>query len=561
VAGTTGGSWNGFGVNAQGMFDPSVAGAGVQMVYYTLPCGTDSVQITVSPCTALQVCLESNGQMTVSGGVGPYTWAYYTPASTTPITNQTECQNCGYNWFFGQCLNGFTPVTSCSSPAAYVNFATGISVATPSAQTQFQVTDNAGTVYQFTLSQLAPCAANPCAGFSANVLSQTNPTCFGAANGSVSIALANGTAPFTYNWSPVTSTTNSLNNLSAGSYTCTITDANNCSAVFSTTLTDPAQLTISSVTTPTPCGLQEGSMNVQVSGGTAPYTYAWTPAASNANALSNLGSGIYTVVVTDANACQATISDTVQISNGPQLNESISASSCMSNTGSISVTIVGGTPPYTISWVPNLGNTPTLSGLGPNDTLTIFVSDANDCGASETYVITALNDFELNSWASTTSILEGESVVLNASGALNYSWTPSQDLSCPSCPSTNATPDITTQYIVTGTLDNGCTDQDTLLITVTQVCGAVYVPTICSPAAQDTEDQRICVYGNCIAECLFVIYNRWGEVVFETTDQQQCWDGTHRGQALPSDVFAYKLQVRLQDGTSIVKSGNINLLR
>ncbi|MEY3099252.1 MAG: hypothetical protein RIS63_140, partial [Bacteroidota bacterium] len=48
---------------------------------------------------------------------------------------------------------------------------------------------------------------------------------------------------------------------------------------------------------------------------------------------------------------------------------------------------------------------------------------------------------------------------------------------------------------------------------------------------------------------------------FETTDQQQCWDGTHRGQALPGDVFAYKLQVRLQDGTSLVKSGNINLLR
>jgi gliding motility-associated-like protein len=393
------------------------------------------------------------------------------------------------------------------------------------------------------------------------VLSQTNPTCFGAANGSVSIALANGTAPFTYNWSPVTSTTNTLNNLSAGSYTCNITDANNCSEVFSTTLTDPTQLTISSVATPTPCGLQEGSMSLQVSGGTAPYTYAWTPAASNTNALSNLGSGIYTVVVTDANTCQATISDTVQISNGPQLNESITASSCMSNTGSISVAIVGGTPPYTISWVPNLGNTPTLSGLGPNDTLTIFVSDANDCGASETYVITALNDFELSSWASTTSILEGESVVLNASGAQNYSWTPSQDLSCPSCPSTNATPDITTQYIVLGTLDNGCTDQDTLLITVTQVCGAVYVPTICSPLAQDPEDQRICIYGNCVAECLFVIYNRWGEVVFETTDQLQCWDGTHRGQALLSDVFAYKLQVRLQDGTSLVKSGNINLLR
>jgi gliding motility-associated-like protein len=233
----------------------------------------------------------------------------------------------------------------------------------------------------------------------------------------------------------------------------------------------------------------------------------------------------------------------------------------MSNTGSVTVAIVGGTPAYTISWSPNLGSTPTLNGLGPNDTLTIFVTDANDCGASETYVIPGLADFELLSWASNTSILEGESVVLNASGAVNYSWTPTQDLSCASCPSTTATPDITTQYIVSGTLDNGCSDQDTLLITVTQLCGTVFVPTIFYPAAQGAEDQQICIYGNCVASCLLVIYNRWGEVVFETTDQQQCWDGTFRGVALPSDVFAYKLQVALQDGTSVVKSGNINLLR
>ena len=560
-SGTTGGVWSGLGVTAAGVFDPSVAGVGVQTIVYTLPCGSDSIQLTVSPCTSLEVCIESNGQLTVSGGVAPYTWSYFVPATTTPITNQTECQNCGYTWFFGQCINGFTPVTSCSSPAAYVNFASGSTVAQPSGQNQFQVSDNAGTVYQFSLSQLAPCTANPCAAFSANVLSQANPSCFGASDGAIELITNNGAAPFTYDWSPAIGTSNTLTNLPAGSYSCVVTDANSCTASLSVTLSDPLPLQLTSTTTPTPCGLQEGSMSVQVSGGTAPYVYAWTPAASNLGSLSNLGSGIYTLVLSDANGCQATIVDTVQISNGPQLNETITPSSCMSNTGSVTVAIVGGTPAYTISWSPNLGSTPTLNGLGPNDTLTIFVTDANDCGASETYVIPGLADFELLSWASNTSILEGESVVLNASGAVNYSWTPTQDLSCASCPSTTATPDITTQYIVSGTLDNGCSDQDTLLITVTQLCGTVFVPTIFYPAAQGAEDQQICIYGNCVASCLLVIYNRWGEVVFETTDQQQCWDGTFRGVALPSDVFAYKLQVALQDGTSVVKSGNINLLR
>jgi gliding motility-associated-like protein len=393
------------------------------------------------------------------------------------------------------------------------------------------------------------------------VQTQTNPSCFGATNGSISVVISNGTAPFIYNWSPVVSTTNSLANLSAGSYTCTITDANNCSAALSATLTDPAQLTISSVTSPTPCGLSEGSMTVQVSGGTAPYSYDWSPFTSTSGTLNNLGAGYYTATVSDANSCLVSITDTVLISNGPQLNETIAPSSCMSNTGVVSVDISGGTPPYTLSWIPNLGNTPSLTGLGPNDTLTIFVTDANDCGATETYVIASLNDLEITSWASSTSILEGETIILNANGGQYYDWTPSQDLSCPSCSSTSAAPDITTQYIVTSTLDNGCTDQDTLLITVTQVCGDVFVPTIFSPTASSSADQTICVYGNCVAECLLVIYNRWGEVVFETTDQQQCWDGTFRGVALPSDVFAYKLQVTLQDGTSVVRSGNINLLR
>lgn len=561
VAGTSGGTWSGPGVSAQGLFDPSVAGAGLQTIIYTLPCGSDSIQITVSPCTGLQVCLDANGQMTVSGGVGPYTWSYYTPGASTPITNQTECQNCGYTWFFGQCLNGFLPATSCSTPAGYVNFANGVTVAAPSAQNQLQVTDNTGAVLQFLVSQLAPCAPNPCAGFAATVQTQLNPTCFGSTDGSISIELTNGTAPFNYNWNPVSSTTNILLALSAGAYTCIVTDVNNCSTSVTAVLTEPSPLTLASSTNPTPCGFSEGSMTVQVSGGTSPYTYNWSAFTSTSNFLDSLSSGYYTVVVEDVNGCLQSITDTVLISNGPQLNEVISASSCMSNSGTINVAVVGGTPPYTYFWTPNLGNGPSLIGLAANDTLILSVSDANDCGATETYVIPSLNDLEITSWASNTSILEGQTVVLNASGALSFFWEPNTNLSCQMCATTTASPITTTQYVVTGMASNGCQDQDTILITVTELCGEVYVPSILALEASNPNDQAICVYGNCIESFLLVIYNRWGEVVFETTDQSNCWDGKFKDKQLNADIFAYKLQVKIQDGTYIDRVGSIQLVR
>jgi len=68
-------------------------------------------------------------------------------------------------------------------------------------------------------------------------------------------------------------------------------------------------------------------------------------------------------------------------------------------------------------------------------------------------------------------------------------------------------------------------------------------------------------YGNCIESFLLVIYNRWGEVVFETTDQSNCWDGKFKDKQLNADMFAYKLQVKIQDGTYIDRVGSIQLVR
>ena len=638
TAGTTGGTWSGPGVNANGVFNPSIAGVGVQTIVYTLPCGADSIQITVSPCAGLQVCLESNGQFTVSGGVGPYSWSNYVPATNTPITNQTECQNCGYTWFFGQCLNGFTPVTSCSSPAAYVNFATGTTVTPPAGSTQFQVTDNAGTVYTFTAANLVPCTTTPCTSLTVNASNITNVSCFGGNNGAITVNASGGIGPYTYSWTPNIGNGANVNNLLAGTYSVSILDVNNCPGSMTINVTQPtAALAVSTSSVSTLCGTSNGSVSALVNGGTAPYSYLWTPGNGNTATVANLAAGVYSLVITDANGCTSNGTATVSNSNGPTVNctvsniscfggtngaamaqvsggtspytyawtpsggtnatasnlsagiyavqvtdntgcigtasvtiteptqititETIIPSSCTTDNGSISVVVSGGTGPYTYTWSPSGQNATSLSNLAPGSTPSLTISDAHDCASSESYLIPGTGSINVTASPISTSILSGQSVIINAFGAASYQWSPPDDLTCPTCASTSASPTATTLYTVTGTTPNGCTGQAEVMIYVTEVCGDIYVPTIFSPASANNENKQACVYGNCIAELDYSIYDRWGQCVFQTKDQNACWDGKYKDKELNAGVFAYKLTIKLQNGDFVIRSGNLTLMK
>ncbi len=638
TAGTTGGTWSGPGVNANGVFNPSIAGVGVQTIVYTLPCGADSIQITVSPCAGLQVCLESNGQFTVSGGVGPYSWSNYVPATNTPITNQTECQNCGYTWFFGQCLNGFTPVTSCSSPAAYVNFATGTTVTPPAGSTQFQVTDNAGTVYTFTAVNLVPCTTTPCTSLTVNASNITNVSCFGGNNGAITVNASGGIGPYTYSWTPNTGNGANVNNLLAGTYSVSILDVNNCPGSMTINVTQPtAALAVGTSSVSTLCGTSNGSVSALVNGGTAPYSYLWTPGNGNTATVANLAAGVYSLVITDANGCTSNGTATVSNSNGPTVNctvsniscfggtngaamaqvsggtspytyawtpsggtnatasnlsagiyavqvtdntgcigtasvtiteptqititETIIPSSCTTDNGSISVVVSGGTGPYTYTWSPSGQNATSLSNLAPGSTPSLTISDAHDCASSESYLIPGTGSINVTASPISTSILSGQSVIINAFGAASYQWSPPDDLTCPTCASTSASPTATTLYTVTGTAPNGCTGQAEVMIYVTEVCGDIYVPTIFSPASANNENKQACVYGNCIAELDYSIYDRWGQCVFQTKDQNACWDGKYKDKELNAGVFAYKLTIKLQNGDFVIRSGNLTLMK
>jgi gliding motility-associated-like protein len=789
---TAGGTFSGPGVNTTtGLFSPSVAGPGTHTITYTLPCGFESITIVVSSCTSLSVCEETNGNLTVSGGVGPYTWAQYIPAANSPITNQTQCTSCGYTWFFGTCLNGALPVTSCNTPAYWSTFATNTTV-TPPVTTQIQITDGSGTIYTFNPATVPACVTNPCPTITLSTSAQTNVACFGNSTGSATVSATGGLAPYTYTWNPGALSGPTQTNLAAGTYTVSVTDANSCPGSTTVTITQPSSaLSATASATNTNCGASTGTATASPSGGTTGYLYSWAPSGGTGATASNLSAGTYTVTVTDANGCQTTASATVNANGGPAISlvssqniscngandgaavvsgsggsgsltyswapggltgtaqnalsagtytitaqdaggcsnsttvtiteptaislsssniigsacgasngsatvnasggtggysyswspsggtgaaassltsgvytvtvednsncsetisisipsiggptvtlQSSSDATCFGgNDGSATVTQTGGTAPYTYAWTPTGGTGATASNLsagtysvavtdntgcigalsviigqatqfvitetitdascGNNDgaiTLAVTggtgsytyawtpngetsssinalangnygvtVTDQNGCTLPENYTIATVGSLAVQITPSSASILQGENVQLDVTGGTSYTWTPATGLSCTTCPDPIATPSSTTTYIVNATDDSGCFGADTITIYVTQICGDIFVPTVFSPnGTGPSANNTLCIYGNCISELSYAIYNRWGEKVFETTDPQICWDGNYKDKPLNPGVFAYKLVVTLFDGSTVIESGNLTLVR
>lgn len=133
----------------------------------------------------------------------------------------------------------------------------------------------------------------------------TNITCQGENDGSAFVTPSGGISPYTYTWAPSGGTGDTASNLSALTYTVTVTDGNNCNKTNSVTIDEPAAITL--VTSKTiSCKSDSNSATVSVTGGTMPYTYAWSPGGETGPTTAGISAGTYTVVVTDANDCTST---------------------------------------------------------------------------------------------------------------------------------------------------------------------------------------------------------------------------------------------------------------
>jgi gliding motility-associated-like protein len=223
-----------------------------------------------------------------------------------------------------------------------------------------------------------------------SVVSQGSVTCFGTNSGTATVNSVGGTGPYTYTWTPGNLTGATQTSLSAGIYTVTVQDANQCSGTGTLAISQPtAGITGTISTTPTGCGTSVGSATVTANGGVPAYTYTWGPTAGSGTSISGLAAGSYSVIISDSKGCTVTVNTSINTSGtGPALSVTSQSNASCGNTSNGSANInATGTGPYTYTWTPTGGNASAASGLAGGN-YTVFVADASLCISTITINIT-----------------------------------------------------------------------------------------------------------------------------------------------------------------------------
>lgn len=296
-------------------------------------------------------------------------------------------------------------------------------------------------------------------------LTPINPSCNGNTDGSITAVVSGGTPNYSFVWNNPAISGNSANNLLAGTYSVTVTDANNCTFSTSATLTEPSAVSGSSSTTTAACGQSNGTATVSASGGVAPYTYSWSHnPALNSTTANGLASGSYSVTVTDSNGCTALIPVAVSNANGPALSVTNTVNTlCSAANGSISVSASGGTAPLTISWSHSATFTGTTANNLPAGNYIITVEDAIGCQAVQSVTLTDTPPPTLQIVGTTNATCSqnnGDITVeaIGGTAPYNYNW------SAPGGSSATLSDIGGGSYTVTVTDSNSCTN--TLSITI-----------------------------------------------------------------------------------------------
>ncbi len=199
---------------------------------------------------------------------------------------------------------------------------------------------------------------------------------------------------------------------------------------------------------------------------------------------------------------------------------------------------------------------PNIAGSG---THAIIYTISGTCGDSDTiYII--VNPLPTVGISGDNEIMLGGNTILTATGGGTYQWTPSESLSCDNCQIVTATPTELTEYCVTVTDNNACINSECIKVFVNFECGELFIPNAFSPNGDGFNDV-LYVEGECISTLYLGIYDRWGELVFESNDQHIGWDGTYKGKRMDDAVFMYYLKVSFTNLKIQELKGNISLIR
>ena len=290
-------------------------------------------------------------------------------------------------------------------------------------------------------------------------ITETDVSCFSGSDGSLTANALGGSTPYQYEWenssgSPISSNA-TINNLSPGTYSCTVTDDDGCQQSLTAAITEPSLMTVQETITDLMCaGNSSGEISVTPVGGVSPYSYMWSTNQTSA-AITNLTAGIYAVTVTDSNNCIQV--ETYQVTEPSQMNvtETITNVLCFGDaSGEISLNVSGGTGSYAYTW--STGETSNIITAKTAGNYSITVVDMNNCISSHSYTITEpsqdldiLLDIQLD--VSCFGDNNGELAVTATGGTSPYSYLWSNGATTPTVSNLNGG-----TYTITVTDANDC---------------------------------------------------------------------------------------------------------
>ncbi len=398
----------------------------------------------------------------------------------------------------------------------------------------------------------------------------THTSC-GHDNGSIVFSTpTSGIAPYSYSIDngATFSSNQSFINLPSGSYQAIIKDEYRCENSYPIVINPSTGISLAMSSTNETCSLNNGSASVIATGGVPPYNYVWNVVSElTATQINNLNAGHYNVVVTDNSSCTATDGVLLIDSGVVSVQVVTTTAHCGQNDGSVSAICTGQTTNITYTWnTTPVAFTQSISELLAG-TYSVVVNNGVCSASSQGVVGDAQGPIaDFNYSPQRIKIDEPTVSFINQSSG-NYSnvnWqfgdgNNSSEMN-PIYNYTNAG-----QYVVVLTVvdDFGCTDSISKNLIVLPI-PTIYIPNAFSPDGDGVNDE-FGPKGNNLnpTTYTFSIYNRWGEMVFETTDLNTFWNGKikNSGEVVPQGVYVYRLFMQLPFEPIYDLVGNVTVVR
>lgn len=406
----------------------------------------------------------------------------------------------------------------------------------------------------------------------------TDATCAGAPNGSIDANPTGGTQPYNFIWSNG-DPGQVIFNLQAGLYRVTVTDDNGCSASAGANVNEPFPLSFTLHAEQVKCpGDMNGSIEVlSPTGGTQPYNFAATPDGANfyypstGTKIEGLASNMYAVIMSDNNGCTLVDSVFVPAPIADTYAFTTDSTSCYGtdySDGAIHIegfTIQNSPYQFSVDGSP-LQYSGDFYGLKAGNHVVLAVNNFG-CDTSITAIVPEPVDAFTEILPGDTTLALGQSVQLGStfgpypsSTIVGYSWSPINGLSCTDCPQPTVTTYAReTRYVLTITYNDHCKTSADVLIGV-EGAEPFFVPNSFSPNGDGNNDV-FQIYGVGIKTIDLKIFNRWGELVYESNNQFDGWDGTYKGVLQQPGVYVYNVYVTYLNDKKEQKVGSITILR